>query len=47
MDYFSKRVEAFAMPEQSVVTVAYLLVNEVISRFGVPLQIHTDQGRAV
>ena len=45
MDYFSKWVEALAMPEQSAATVAHLLVTEVISRFGVPLQIHTDQGR--
>ena len=44
MDYFSKWVEVLAMPEQSAATVAHLLVNEVISRFGVPLQIHTDQG---
>jgi len=45
MDYFSKWVEALAMPEQSAATVAHLLVTEVICRFGVPLQIHTDQGR--
>ena len=47
MDYFSKWVEALAMPQQSAETVAHLLVTEVISRFGVPLQIHTDQGRNV
>ena len=33
------------MPEQSAATVAHLLATEVICRFGVPLQIHTDQGR--
>ena len=44
MDYFSKWVEALAMPEQSAETVTHVLVTEVISRFGVPLQIHTDQG---
>ena len=33
------------MSEQSAVIIAHLLVTEVISRFGVPLQIHTDQGR--
>ena len=32
------------MSEQSAVIIAHLLVTEVISRFGVPLQIHTDQG---
>ena len=45
MDYFSKWVEALAIPEQSAATVVHLLVTEVISRFRVPLQIHTDQGR--
>ena len=45
MDSFLKWVEALAMPEQSAATVAHLFVTEVISRFGVPLQIHTDQGR--
>ena len=45
MDYFSKWVKALAMPEQSAATVAHLLVTEVICRFGVPLQIPTDQGR--
>ena len=45
MDYFSKWVEALAMPEQSTETIAHL--TEVVSRFGVPLQIHTDQGRNV
>ena len=45
MDYFAKWVEAHAMPEQSAATVARVLVPEVICRFGVPLQVHTDQGR--
>ena len=35
MDYFSKWVEALAMPEQSAATVTHFLVTEVISRFGV------------
>ena len=39
MDYFSKWVEALAMPEQSAATVAHLFVTGVISRFSVPLQI--------
>ena len=38
MNYFSKWVEALAMPEQSAVTVAHLLVTEVTSRFGVSLK---------
>ena len=38
MNYFSKWVEALAMPEQSAVTVAHLLVTEVTSRFSVSLK---------
>ena len=44
-DYFSKWVEAFPMVDQEASTVASLLVREVICRFGVPLLIHSDQGR--
>ena len=44
-DYFSKWIEAFPMPNQEAHTVAELLVKEVVCRFGVPLLIHSDQGR--
>jgi transposase InsO family protein/predicted aspartyl protease len=43
-DYFSKWVEAFAMPDQTAETIARVMVEEVVCRFGVPLQIHSDQG---
>lgn len=43
-DYFTKWVEAYALPNQEAYTVADTLVTEFICRFGVPLQIHTDQG---
>ena len=33
------------MPNQEACTVADLLVKEVVCRFGVPLLIHSDQGR--
>lgn len=45
MDYFTKWPEVFAIPNQEAVTVASKLVNEVFCRFGVPLEIHSDQGR--
>ena len=44
-DYFTKWVEAYPMPNQEATTVAELLVREFICRFGVPLLIHSDQGR--
>lgn len=45
MDYFTKWPEGFATPDQTAETVANGLVENVISRFGVPYQIHSDQGR--
>ena len=44
-DYFSKWTEAFPMVNQEATTVAEILVRQVISRFGVPLSLHSDQGR--
>ena len=44
-DYFSKWTEAFPMPYMEAQTVARIIVNEVICRFGVPRVIHSDQGR--
>lgn len=44
-DYFTKWTEAYAIPNQLAITVAEKVVDEMISRFGVPLQIHSDQGR--
>ena len=43
-DYFTHWVEAFGMPDQEASTVADVLVQGFISRFGVPSQIHSDQG---
>ena len=44
-DYFTKWPEAFALKDHKAETVATKLVDEVICRHGVPLVIHTDQGR--
>ena len=44
-DYFTKWVEVYALPNQEEVTVADVLVKEFVCRFGVPLFIHSDQGR--
>lgn len=45
MDYFSKWVEAYALPNQEAATIADALVQNWICRFGVPLELHSDQGR--
>ena len=40
-DYFTKWVEAYALVNQEAVTVAEVLIREFISRFGVPLILHS------
>ncbi|GFX74375.1 retrovirus-related Pol polyprotein from transposon 412 [Trichonephila clavipes] len=45
MDYFTKWPEAYPIPGQEASTVAEDLTQPWISRFGVPLQLHSDQGR--
>ncbi|GFU33264.1 retrovirus-related Pol polyprotein from transposon 412 [Trichonephila clavipes] len=45
MDYFTKWHRAYPIPDQEASTVAEVVVQHWISRFGVPLQLHSDQGR--
>ena len=44
MDYFSKWPEAYALPNQEAVTVPDVLVSQFFSLFGVPGELHSDQG---
>ena len=44
-DYFTKWTEAYPLPDQKAETVATALVDNFITRFGLPKEIHTDQGR--
>ena len=43
-DYFTKWTESYPIPNQEATTVAEKLVSEFICRFGVPRQLHSDQG---
>ena len=43
-DYFTKWTESYAVPNQEAATVAEKLVSEFICRFGVPRELHSDQG---
>ena len=44
-DQFSKWTEAYAVPDITAETVTRKIVCEFISRFGTPLDLHSDQGR--
>ena len=44
-DYFTKWTEAFPMKNMEASTIAQILMNEFITRYGVPEILHTDQGR--
>lgn len=43
-DYFTKWTEAVTLPDQEAITVASALIKSVITKFGVPRELHSDQG---
>ena len=43
-DYFTKWTESFPMANMEAATVAKIIVEEVITRYGTPSMIHSDQG---
>lgn len=45
-DWFTKWTESIAIPDMETRTVARAFLDNFVCRFGVPLQIHTDQGRS-
>ena len=44
-DYFTKWIESYAIPNQEAETVAKVFVEEFVCRYGIPNELHTDQGR--
>lgn len=45
IDQFTRWVEAVPISEQTAEVTAKALIHEFVSRFGSPLELHTDQGR--
>jgi hypothetical protein len=45
MDYFTKWPEVYPIPNKEELTVAVALVTNFFCRFGLPREIHNDQGR--
>ena len=46
-DYFTKWTEAIPIPNAEATTVARKFVERIVTIFGVPLSIHSDQGSKV
>ena len=44
MDYFTKWVEAYAVPDQQAQMIARLLVENIVCRHGVPQELLSDRG---
>ena len=44
-DYFTRWIEAYALPNMEALTVAKTLVTEWICKYGVPHTVHSDQGK--
>ena len=45
MDYFRKWPEVYAIPNQEASTIVNVFVNNCVCRYGVPIELHSDQGR--
>jgi len=44
-DCYTRWVECYPLPSQDAQTVAHAFVHNFVSRFGVPVSVHSDQGR--
>ena len=45
VDCFTRWTEAFPLPDKTAQSVADAFFNNVVCRFGMPIVIHSDQGR--
>lgn len=45
INIFTKWVEALAVPDQTAATASKALIECIVSRYGIPDQLHSDQGR--
>lgn len=45
LDYFTKWLEAVAVPDQEAPIVCEVLIKGMFSHFGVPTELHSDRGR--
>ena len=45
VDHLTKWAEAWPIPDQEDQTLAQVLVEQFLTKFGSPMMIHTDQGR--
>lgn len=43
-DYFTRWVEAIPLPDQRAETVARVVLRDIVSRYGVPVVLHSDRG---
>ena len=43
-DYFTRWVEAYAIPNQEATTVAVKLIDSMFCRYSIPEQLHSDMG---
>ena len=43
-DLFTKWVEAFPLKDTTATTLATVMLNEVVCRYGVPTSLHSDRG---
>ena len=42
-DYFTKWKEAYPLKNMEASSIAWVFVNDIVCRFGVPESLHTDQ----